>query len=711
MAGKRKFGKNCGVRKKKQKLDHKPKHDKHSDAHSNRSEYKQRKIPGQLQPLEPKGSIDDSSSESESEENSYQQLLASIESKKQSQPKAKVESKRLDEDFDAEKDGADTGSDLSDNGSEAEQVKEDTDLSDGDMEEDDIQDNLTTQDPFSIHFETDLEENLVEALNVKASWKNQKEKITGIGSCIMTYCSDSHLPASKELKNTDIHKVHVKQKLLEQLAETNQSLAANNEGRLSKLQMGVFNILNNYQDLCYTGRTHQNGEQIRLMYCMHALNHVLKTRSRVVVHNTKLKMKQIDPNAEEHRDQGLTRPKVLIVLPFRESALRVVKMMMSLLMAKQESNVSNKKRFFLEYKDDIEEQPRKGYRPEEFDEIFAGNIDDHFRIGLGVAKKTLKLYTKFYAADIILASPLGLRTVIGTEGEKDRDYDFLNSIEMLILDQADIFLMQNWDHITNLMNHLHLQPQESHGVDFSRVRMWTLNGWSKYYRQTLIFSSVVSPEINSLYKKHCSNYAGKIQFLQQSAKGSICQIIIQLPQIFHKVECSSFTEVADRRFDFFIKNVLPSHRDPVMSQTCIFIPSYFDFVRVRNYFAKEELDFLHINEYSSDKVISKARNQFFHRKVHFLLYTERFHFYKRYRIRGIRNLVFYELPHYPHFYSELCNMILDPKKQKETDNLSTTILYSKYDVQKLSQIVGTERASHMINSEKIVHMFVTGENS
>lgn len=42
--------------------------------------------------------------------------------------------------------------------------------------------------------------------------------------------------------------------------------------------------------------------------------------------------------------------------------------------------------------------------------------------------------------------------------------------------------------------------------------------------------------------------------------------------------------------------VLPGYQGELMRGTLIFIPSYFDFVRVRNYMRKQELSFAVISE-------------------------------------------------------------------------------------------------------------------
>ena len=81
-----------------------------------------------------------------------------------------------------------------------------------------------------------------------------------------------------------------------------------------------------------------------------------------------------------------------------------------------QGQVMNKKRFYDEFSEKEDSNSSKDFRSDDFKQMFAGNIDDCFRLGISVSRKSMNLYAKFYAADIIVASPLGLRTIIGNPG-------------------------------------------------------------------------------------------------------------------------------------------------------------------------------------------------------------------------------------------------------------------------------------------------------
>ncbi|RIB27767.1 digestive organ expansion factor [Gigaspora rosea] len=474
----------------------------------------------------------------------------------------------------------------------------------------------------------------------------------------------------------EVDELKIKEKLLCSWKKLNER----NDSIFTELQTDLFNHFNKSLDVLFTNRSVENSKEIRQIYALHALNHIFK----------------------EFRDQGFTRPKVLILLPFRNSALNLAEIIIKLSGAEQQEN---RKRFFDSYGISPDEETIDLNKPADFLETFKGNIDDMFRIGIKFTRKSIKFYAEFYNADIILASPLGLRMIIGNEGEKKHDFDFLSSIEILIMDQCEIFLMQNWDHIEYIFNHLNLIPKKSHNCDFSRVKNWYLDGKAKYYRQTIIISSYLTPEINSLFNKQMLNLAGKLK-IKDKYEGTIVDVIPRVKQIFTRIE-SSLIEADDTRFKYFIEKSLPALQklNPKLPYTLIFIPSYFDFIRIRNYFEDNDYNFTSICEYTPAPDVTRARSHFLNGKRNIMLYTERFYFFRRYQIRGTRHILFYALPDHPQFYPEIVNFLISAKNETDSDsNLSCNVIFSKFDQFRLERIVGSERVNRMITSDK--HMFL-----
>ena len=569
-----------------------------------------------------------------------------------------------------------------------------------DPESDD--DEAILYDPFEQHyaFTSDKDFSGKVAAVKEQQWRTQVSvSTTGVKSA-STGVLDS-IPSARPVKT--IGDLHLKRRLY----ETGQDVI----GSLEKEEKELAAKISNYADVICGHRAPRSAGRLRDVTCLHALNHIFKTRDRILKNNTKASQQE---NGEDLdlRDQGFTRPKVLVVLPTRQSCVKYAETMIKISRPDQEEN---KKKFLDAFSN--EEDDRFQQKPEDFRELFEGNSDEDFRIGIKFTRKTIKYFSSFYNSDIILASPLGLQQAIttakvGKEKKKRHDADFLSSVEVVIVDQANALLMQNWQHLEYIFSQLNLLPKESHGCDFSRVRNWYLDGNAKFLRQTIILSSYVTPEINSLASASLFNTAGRVKYTP-TYRGEMLNVSSALPmtvtQTFSRFESPSPLNDNDARFSYFTTAVLP----PLMRDknglkgTLLYVPTYVDFVRLRNYLSTSaettSLSFGVISEYSEQSDMRRTRSHFESGRYGILVYTERAHHYYRHRFRGIGRILFYGVPENPVFWSEIVGLLgLNADVVQSGSNKGkgrVRAMFSRWDVLKLERIVGTERVGRLV-SEK-----------
>ncbi|KAF1940199.1 U3 small nucleolar RNA-associated protein 25 [Clathrospora elynae] len=556
---------------------------------------------------------------------------------------------------------------------------------------------------YETHFANPDENEL--ATRLKRIAENQwssKRLDTGISSLKGSAVLQVPSPEDKALARQrvkSIRDVHLKARLVENAQKV--------IGNFDELEQVIAPSIFGYQDLLFGARTVKNASRLRDITCLHALNHILMTRDRVLKNNAKLSAATEDDDAE-YRDQGFTRPKILFLLETKQACVRVLDSITKLHDFEQHEN---KKRFL-----DSFAQPEDKFsddKPADFRELFEGNDENEFRVGVKLTRKTLKMYSTFYNSDIIFASTLGLRRAIESGDPKKRDYDFLSSIEMVIMEQADATLMQNWEHAEFVFEHLNLQPQDSHGCDFSRVRSWYLDGHAPNIRQTIVLSAYLTPKINTLYNKHMRNVAGRLKYTPDYTSGLIESLSYSVKQTFLRFDSPSHLTDPDARFKYFKTSVLPSiTRLPRTPEgglgVLVFIPSYLDFVRVRNSLVDSDFSYASISEYTDATDVRKARSHFMNGKHSLLLYTGRAHHFHRYNIRGVKRVVFYGVPENPTFYEEVVGFIGKTVERGEISKAeaSVKVAFSKWERLEMERIVGTKRVGKMIGDKGDVFDFV-----
>ncbi|KYN99428.1 conserved protein, unknown function [Plasmodium gaboni] len=387
--------------------------------------------------------------------------------------------------------------------------------------------------------------------------------------------------------------------------------------------------------------------------------------------------------------------------------------------------------------------------------IYQGNNDDCFRLGIKILEgdKKIQLYSPFCDSDILICSPLGLDIIIKeskendssqeqNEGEdniiydenssddydmnnenngltnemrKDKninkkkknnkhynnnkkkkklyEYDFLSSVEILLIDEIDIILMQNLLTLKTVLNFINKPLLRWGSANINRIPKYVINGFLKNYRQTIISSSIIDTNFISLIHSS-NNYRSFLKlFIRNDDKSVLLDLrnSLNINQYFKKIECDNILNIEESILNFFSTNVMDILTN--IKQLIIFIPTYIEYLRIYELLKKNDISFKGVNEYTNEKKILQIRKLFKFKRINILLVTGRLIYYERCTFKGANHIIFFSPPKFLFMYSELIkNLSKDP-------NSSSMCYYTKYHTYELERIVGQARTKQLIHEK------------
>ncbi|SCM24294.1 U3 small nucleolar RNA-associated protein 25, putative [Plasmodium chabaudi chabaudi] len=513
-----------------------------------------------------------------------------------------------------------------------------------------------------------------------------------------------------------------------------------------------FHYINSYVDVFYSNQNILNFHFIRLLNSIHCLNHLKKRRKRKLYIKKKIEKLEKTQQVEKENiqlkddlcDESFSKPKILILCAFRYICKEYVDLLINMLSLIE---VKNKNRFINEY--DITPEEKKNLKnmyikkKQSFDYInlYRGNSDDCFRLGIKLFEneKKIQLYSPFYDSDILICSPLGLEIIIkeyketedktnniyneddnysddyelngadnsakktkkkkkiNTNNNKKKklyEYDFLSSIEVLVIDQIDIILMQNILTLKNVLNFINKPLLKWRNANINRIAKYAVDGYIKNYRQTIITSSIIDTNFISLIQLS-NNYRSFLKLFIKNDDDTILLSIrnmFKINQYFKKIECDDILKIEECIIDFFSTNVIEILTN--IKQLIICIPTYIEYIRLYEILKKNDISFKGVNEYTTEKKRIKIQKLFKFEKVNILLVTSRLIYYERCTFKNANHVIFFSPPKFQFMYFELIKNITT-----NTPNASSMCYYTKYHTYELERIVGQKRAIHLMREK------------